>query len=99
MTTAYDAVMRTTMTMDADVALQLKRKLKETKLSQKELLNRALRKGLSQVRVESTKQEFEVEPHSFGLKPEFDRDKMNQLYDQLLVEDYLRQQDRDLARR
>jgi hypothetical protein len=42
---------------------------------------------------------YPVKPHFFGLKPEYDPDKMNQLYDQLLVDDFLRQQNRDLARR
>ncbi len=90
--------MRTTLTLEPDVALELRRKLKATKRSQKEVINAALRKGLPQVTV-ARQAPFRVRPHSFGLKPEYDPDKMNQLYDQLLVEDFLRQQNRDLAGR
>ena len=90
--------MRTTLTLEPDVALELRRKIKTTKRSQKEVINAALRKGLPQLTV-ATKTPFKVRPHSFGLKPEYDPDKMNQLYDQLLAEDFLRQQNRDLAGR
>jgi hypothetical protein len=90
--------MRTTLTLEPDVALELRRKLKATKRSQKDLVNAALRKGLPQVTA-AKKAPFRVKPHSFGLRPEYDPDKMNQLYDQLLAEDFLRQQSRDLSRR
>jgi hypothetical protein len=90
--------MRTTLTLEPDVASELRRKLASTKLSQKEVINAALRKGLPQV-VVARKASFRVKPHSFGLRPEYDPDKMNQLYDQLLVEDFLRQQNRDLGGR
>jgi hypothetical protein len=90
--------MRITLTLEPDVALELRRKLKATKRKQKDLINAALRKGLPRVTVASPAP-FKVKPHSFGLKPEYDADKMNQLYDQLLVEDLSGQQNRDLARR
>ncbi len=90
--------MRTTLTMEPDVALKLKRKLKETGLGKKELFNQALRKGLEQIHGQPRKP-FRVKPHAFGLRPGFDRDKMNQLLDEFEVEDYLRQQADDTARR
>ncbi len=83
--------------MEPDVALKLKRKLKETGLSKKELFNRALRKGLEEIHGKG-RASFRVKPHSFGLKPGFDRDKMNQLLDELEVDDYLRQQAHDTPR-
>ena len=90
--------MRTTLTLEPDVAVELKRKMKKTKRSLKEVVNVALRKGLPEVTVAEAAP-FKVQPHSFGLKPEFDPDRMHQLYDRLLVEDFMRQQNRDLAGR
>ena len=90
--------MRTTITLDPDVTVTLKQKLRETKLTQKEILNVALRKGLPQV-ANQPGPPFKVQPHSFGLRPGFDRNKMNQLLDELNVEDFVRQRSHDRARR
>jgi hypothetical protein len=90
--------MRTTVTLDPDVAQELRRKLKSTGQSQKEIVNAALRKGLPGVAA-AKKNRFKVVPHSMGLRPEYEGISMNKLYDQLLEEDFLRQQERDLARR
>jgi hypothetical protein len=78
--------MRTTLTLDPDVALRLKKHIAEYKLSLKDAVNQALRIGLSVPPTERVFQ-FQVEPHSFGFKPGVDLDKLNQLVDELEVEE------------
>jgi hypothetical protein len=48
----------------------------------KQVVNRALRVGLSNRNAE-TPREFHVEPHSCRFKPGIDLDKLNQLADEL----------------
>lgn len=74
--------MRTTLTLDPDVARRVKARMAEKKLTMKQVVNEGLRNGLAATS-HSRKVRFKVEPHSFGLRPGFDRDKMNQLLDEL----------------
>lgn len=87
--------MRTTLTIDDDLAGILKRKAREMGKPFKELVNTALRKGLS----ESTTNEphrVVTRPHDFGAtQTGLDWDRLNQLVDELQVEDYLRKEARD----
>jgi hypothetical protein len=77
--------MRTTLTLDPDVAEQLKRAVSEGKKSLKEVVNEALRVGLAH-KPEATRPKFVVEPHSFQFKPGIDQTKLNQLCDELEAE-------------
>ena len=77
--------MRTTLTIDADVAQKLKLKMASKKLTLKEAVNQALRAGLAPD-AEEVRSQFRVEPHACGLKPGVDPDKLNQLVDDLEVE-------------
>lgn len=81
--------MRTTLTLEPDVALKLRKRMAEEKLTLKDAINRALRVGLERP---ETKPEapFKVEPFALGVPAGIDLDKMNQLLDQLEVEDYIR---------
>ena len=81
--------MRTTLTIDDDLAGILRRRSRELEKPFKELVNDALRKGLME---NETKTEPKVvtRPMPLGLRPGFDPDRMNQLVDELEVEDYLR---------
>ncbi len=74
--------MRTTLTLDPDVAEQLKRAVSERNKSLKEVVNEALRVGLAH-KPESSMPRFIVEPHDFQFKPGIDLDKLNQLSDEL----------------
>ena len=78
--------MRTTLTLDPDVAQKLKRRMKERRLTLKDAVNQALRAGLS-IGPEPSAGPFIVEPHSFGFKPGIDLDKLNQLADELEAEE------------
>ena len=76
--------MRTTLTLEPDVAKNLRRRIRESNLTLKQVVNRALRAGLS-IDDEKTTHRFKLEPHSCGLKAGVDPDKLNQLVDELEV--------------
>ena len=87
--------MRTTLTIDDDVAGILQRQSRELDKPFKELVNNALRKGLAENLTEK-KRKITVRPHDFGaIKAGLDMDRMNQLVDELEVEDYLRKVAKD----
>ena len=80
--------MRTTLTLDSDVAKKLKEIAHLKKTSFKETLNSVLRCGLSSGSAGGSDSKFIVKPHKSGLKPGIDPLKLNQLVDQLEVEDF-----------
>jgi len=82
--------MRTTLTLDPDVAMKLKKRMAEKKLTLKETVNQALRSGLKAVEQEKKRAPFKVIPHSFGFKPGIDLNRLNQLVDELESEEYVR---------
>ena len=86
--------MRTTLTIDDDLAGILKRKAREMDRPFKELVNYALRKGLAESLTEPS-QKAVVRPHDFGASRSLDPDRMNRLVDEAEVEDYLRKADKD----
>ncbi len=81
--------MRTTLTIEPDVARRLKARMGEKKLSLKQVVNEALRAGLAGVD-RQRKGEFSVEPHSCQFKAGIDLDKLNQLVDELNAESALK---------
>ena len=74
--------MRTTITLDPDVAQTLQSRLAGRKETLKQVVNEALRKGLSS-EPQKPKKTFRVAAHSFGLRPGIDIHKLNQLADEL----------------
>jgi len=82
--------MRTTLTLDADVAERLARETRRTGRSLKAVVNDAIRLGLGLVRKRPRGARFAVEPHAFGLRPGIDPDRLNQLVDELEVEELAR---------
>jgi len=91
----YQKLMRTTLTIDDDLAGILKRRSTELGLPFKEVVNSALRKGLSETDVKKMLNVV-VRPHDFGaMHPGLDGDRLNQLADNLEVEDYLRRAGQD----
>lgn len=77
--------MRTTLSLDPDVARRLKARVAETRFSMKQVVNEALRAGLASVKSRRNVR-FRVEPHSCRFKPGIDQDKLNQLADELEAE-------------
>lgn len=74
-------IMRTTLTLDPDVAEQLRREAKRSGRPFKTVVNDILRRGLGQK--ETPPGRFQVEAHDFQLLPGVDPDRMNQLVDEL----------------
>ena len=75
--------MRTTLTLEPDVAARLKQEIRRSDESLKALVNEALRLGLGLSGKPVRPPRFEVRPHAFGFKPGVDLDRMNQLVDEL----------------
>lgn len=72
--------MRTTVTLEPDVAAKLKELAHRRRASFKETLNEVLRRGLSaQARVREASERYVVEPHAGGFRPGVDPGKLNQL--------------------
>ncbi len=81
--------MRTTLTIDDDLAGLLKRRSRELGVPFKDMVNQTLRAGLGeQVQALQHKGPKTI-PHSFGFRPGIDLDKLNQLADELEDETYV----------
>lgn len=80
---AYHEDMRTTLTLDADVAERLRQEMKLQGRGLKAVVNEALRRGLNLAGSEGCSEPFQVEPHDFRFNPGLDLDRMNQLADEL----------------
>jgi hypothetical protein len=78
--------MRTTLTLDRDVAERIERERRRTGKSLKAAVNDALRLGLGLAGKPPRVSRFRVRPHAFGFKPGIDLDRLNQLVDELEVE-------------
>jgi hypothetical protein len=86
--------MRTTVTFDPDVAMNLKKRMAEKKLTFKETVNQTIRDGLKAARQKKKRAPFKVIPHSFGFKPGIDQNKLGQLLDQMDAEEFLKKMNR-----
>jgi hypothetical protein len=80
--------MRTTLTLDDDLAGILKRRARELGLPFKDVVNRTLRAGLGEQAKPHGHAVPKTIPHAFGFKPGIDLDKLNQLADELEAEAY-----------
>ena len=80
----HDDSMRTTVTLDNDVASQLRELVHRTRKPFKVVLNDAIRRGLGGGLLEKSSQEpFRVQPHPCRLRPGLDERRLNQLADEL----------------
>ena len=82
--------MRTTLTLEPDVAAKLKARMSERKASLKEVVNMALRRGLARSPVSNSRKPFRVQARSLGFHPGIDLDRLNQLADELDVQEFRR---------
>ena len=82
-------MMRTTLTIDDDLAGILQQQARELDRPFKEIVNTALRKGLAESMVGKPHTVI-VRPHDFGdSKAGVDMNRLTQVVDELAVEDYL----------
>jgi len=84
----HDVSMRTTLTIDDDLAGLLKRRARELGLPFKDVVNRTLRAGLGEQARPRRQAAPKTIPHAFGFRPGIDLDKLNQLADELEAEGY-----------
>jgi predicted transcriptional regulator len=82
--------MRTTITLEPDVAEKLKKLAHITRRSFKATIDEVLRRGLATQERAASQRPFIVEPHAGGFRPGIDQTKLNQLSDQLETEEFLR---------
>jgi hypothetical protein len=79
--------MRTTMTLDPDVAEQLALQQQASQLTYKQLVNQALRLGLSSMAAARTgSKPFKVRPLKLRYQPGVDEDRLQVLADQMQTE-------------
>lgn len=83
--------MRTTLTLDADLAKQLKDLAHRQDQSFKQTVNDVVRRGLAAQAQRPPGARYTVLPHRGGFRPGIDPGKLNQLVDQLDVEDFVEQ--------
>ena len=83
--------MRTTLTLDPDVAQSLRARVAERKASFKQIVNEALRRGLAAEPARSRQRPFRVKARALGLRPGIDPEKLNQLLDELEVQEFAAQ--------
>jgi hypothetical protein len=78
--------MRTTLTLDRDVADRIRKEMRRSGRGLKAIINDALRRGLGVSGRAARPPRFELTPHAFGVRPGIDLDRMNQLTDELDAE-------------
>jgi hypothetical protein len=84
--------MRTTLTIDDDLAALLKRRARDLGLPFKDVVNRALRVGLGEQPKPRARMTPKTIPHAFAFRAGIDLDKLNQLVDELEAETYAARQ-------
>jgi hypothetical protein len=80
--------MRTTLTLDDDLAGLLKERARELGIPFKEAVNRTIRAGLEEATRPPRRGRTKTLPHSFGFRPGIDTDKLGQLADELEAQAY-----------
>lgn len=89
----HDVFMRTTLTIDEEIAERIRKEVALGKRSLKAVINQALRRGLG---LESVKraEPYRVKAHSSPFAPGVDAGRLNQLVDELEALDFLEKQQR-----
>ncbi|HYQ83677.1 MAG TPA: CopG family transcriptional regulator [Rubrobacter sp.] len=82
--------MRTTLTLDEDVARELQELSRRSGESFKEVVNEVLRRGLHGEKPAAQLPRFKVMPKACGFRTGVDLLRLNQLSDELEIEDFQR---------
>jgi len=83
--------MRTTLTLDPDVAARLQAVMRRRKLTLKKAINETLRHGLAKSAAPPKVARFRLKAHACGgFQPGVDPAKLGQLADDLETEEFLR---------
>ena len=81
--------MRTTLTLDDDIAEFLKEQSRLLNKPFKQVVNDFIRRGMSPSSGQNDRPPFQITPNKSGLKVGIDPRRLNQLADELEVEDFL----------
>ena len=92
----YDAMMRTTLTIDEDLAAQIEDLRRREGLSLKRVINSLLRDGLRSRQKPPGAKRYSSPTRKLRLRPGYDPAKLNQLVDEMEVEEH---RNREAARR
>ncbi len=80
--------MRTTLTLDDDIADSLREQARLLNRPFKQVVNETLRRGMSPTVRAAPAPQYRVVPNRSGLAPGIDPLKLNQINDQLEVDDF-----------
>ena len=83
----YDDLMRTTLTIDEDIAVRIRELRQQHGHSLKQVINRLLREGLRNSRRTPDAKPYRTNPQRLSLRPGFDAVGFNQLVDELEAEE------------
>jgi hypothetical protein len=75
--------MRTTLTLDDDVAAKLKAESRRSGRSFRDIVNETLRRGLASRRIRAQRPSFKVKARDLGLKPGLSLDNVWELIEQI----------------
>ena len=75
--------MRTTLTINDETDARLRKIAREQNRSYKEVVNEALENGLDGLEVAEPMPDYRVRTKGYGLNPGIDRQKLNQLLDEM----------------
>ncbi len=89
----HDALMRTTLTIDEEIAERIRREVELGKRPLKAVINEALRRGLGLEPLKRAKP-YRVRAHSSPFAPGVDAGRLNQLVDELEALEFLAKQQR-----
>jgi hypothetical protein len=85
----HAASMRTTVTLEPDLAKKVEALAHRRGQSFKQALNEVVRRGLTSPAQREAQARYIVQPHHGGFRPGIDPGKLNHLADQLEVEDFI----------
>lgn len=91
--------MRTTLTLDDDVAAQLREEAARQRLPFKQVVNKVIRLGLRAGTAPARRTPFRTQARALGLRPGIDPDKLGQLADDLEAQAFVSRPDAAPARR
>lgn len=81
--------MRTTLTIDDDIAARIEERRRRDGMSLKQVVNVLLREGLRSSRQKPGTKPYRTRTRALGLRPGFDASRLNQLVDELEMDERL----------
>ena len=79
--------MRTTLTIEDQIDIVLRKIAAKQHMSYKEVVNKALKKGIESMEAHEAPVTYKVRSKAYGFQPGVDPEKLNQLVDELEVEE------------